>query len=363
MSVPMLTKEELLRWSPKAKPEYVKALLDNEQLLRDYGVLDNKLTLTHFMAQVGGETNGLTILREDMAYKSVSRVRAVWPARTRRLTNEWIQQNLLSNPKRIAGWAYGGRMGNEPWPSQDGYDYRGGGWIQTTGRYAVEKYCRKIGVKPHPGILDDVETTLRFACFEWKEAGCGAYACANDIESVSKIINTGSAKSGIKPNGMPDRRLWFRKAWAVWGDNRRSIPDATGVTASGLKKAGSETIKMADGLKAASMLGAVASGLTGAAKNAPPEALPIAPPAVTPIDPALLDGMRTATETSDLVTGFVTSLKGAATVLTTNLWIFGLVCGVAGFVFAKNIIQRRVSDARLGLNTARVAEGGDGVPA
>jgi predicted chitinase len=363
MPVKMITKEELRRWSPKARPEYVDALLAGEALLREYGVLDSKLTLTHFMAQVGGETNGLTILREDMNYKSVSRVRAVWPARTRRLSDTWIAQNLINNPPRIASWAYGGRMGNEPWPSQDGYDYRGGGWIQTTGRYAVEKYCRKLGIKPHPGILDDFEVTLRFACFEWKEAGCIPYACANDILSISKIINTGSAKSGVKPNGMPERRLWFRKAWAIWGDDRRTIPDATGVTAADLKKAGSETVKMADGLKIASALGAAASGVTGFAKNAPQEVLPVVSPLASPIDPTLLEGMKVATETSDLAVGLVTSLKGAFAVLTGNLWIFGILCGVAGFFFAKNIIERRVADARLGLNTARVTEDSDGVPA
>lgn len=357
-NVKMPTREEILRWAPKAKTQYVDALVVGEPYLAEAGILESPLTLCHFMAQVGGETNGLTVLREDMNYLSVERIRKIWPARARKYSDTWIQSNLVRNPKRLAGWAYGGRMGNEPWPSLDGYDYRGGGWIQTTGRYAVEKYCKRLGVAPHPGILDDFVTTLRFACMEWKESGCQTYACANDIFSVSKIINTGSAKSGVVPNGMEHRRHWFKQAWAVWGDERRTIPAATGITAKTLKEAGSETISTADALKAVSLVGGTVSAVTGAARNA--QETGVADPGVSfatpPADPSLIDQMRQATESADAVAAFATAMKAALTVATSNLWVFGLLCGVAGYMAARKIIERRVADARLGLNAGRVPE-------
>ena len=362
MPVKMITAAELAKFAPHAKAEHVKAILDNEGAMSGAGILDSALTLCHFMGQLGAESNYFQIVREDMNYTSVRRIRQVWPARMRKYSDQWISSNLVRNPRALANLVYNGRMGNRS-GTDDGFLHIGGGALQCTGRYMTEKFCRDLDIPYSPEVLNDCAITFKFACMEWDRAGCNPYAKANDLLAVSKIINVGSAKSGVMPNGMENRRAAFKKAWQIWGDNRRTIPDATGVTASDLKKAGSETIRIADGLKAASVFGAVASGLTGAAKNTPPEALPIAPPAVTPLDPSLLDNMRTATETTDLVAGLVTSLKAAATVLTANLWIFGLVCGVAGFVFAKNIIQRRVSDARLGLNTARVAEGGDGVPA
>lgn len=358
MPVKMPTREEILRWAPKAKSQYVDALVVGEVHLLEAGILDSPLTLCHFMAQVGGETNGLTILREDMTYLSVDRIRKVWPARSRKYSDAWMKDNLIKKPQRLAGWAYGGRMGNEPWPSLDGYDYRGGGWIQTTGRYAVEKYCKRLGIAPHPGILDDYATTLRFACMEWKESGCHTYACANDIYSVSKIINTGSAKSGVMPNGMEHRRHWFKRAWDVWGDARKTIPTATGITAKTLKAAGSETVSMGDAIKSMSLFGGTASALAGAARNAQEtgvvdQGVSFATP---PSDPTLIDQMQRATESADAVTAFITAMKAAFAVATSNLWVFGLVCGVAGYFAAKKIIERRVADARLGLNAGRIPE-------
>lgn len=355
----MITKEQILAWSPKAKPKYIEALLAGEADLRAAGILDDKLTLTHFMAQVGGETDGLTILREDLNYKTVGAIRRAWKARAAKHSDEWIKENLLNNPKRLGGWAYGGRMGNEPWPSQDGYDYRGGGWIQTTGRYAVETYCRKLGIKPRPDILDDFSITLKFACFEWKETGCNTYACQNDILRVSKIINTGSAKSGVMPNGMENRRYWLREAWRVWGDAANmTVPAASGITAEDLKKQGSQTIAHADTLRNLSGVAAAASALAGGAKNAAEISDPTAAPLPLIDNDALTEQMRKATESADIFTAFATSAKAAVNVATSNLWVFGLVCGVVGVVLALNIRQRRVADARLGLHSGRIPDPG-----
>ena len=108
--------------------------------------------------------------------------------------------------------------------TRDGYDYRGGGWIQTTGRDAVERYCEKLGVAIHAGALDDPNLTLRFACLEWTEKKCNAYADAGDIMSISKAINVGNAKSSVTPNGMAHRRSWTAKAMKIWGSAANLAP-------------------------------------------------------------------------------------------------------------------------------------------
>lgn len=214
MTALTVTREDMKKFAPKAKAVYVDTLLDNLHVLRDAGILESSLRVAHFFGQCGSETGGFVVLRESLAYRP-TRLRQVWPSRFRDKSDAYLA-DLCADQVKLADVVYGGRMGNRPGTS-DGFDYRGGLWLQTTGREAVEKYCRKLGVTPSPDSLDDPALTLRFACAEWVESGCNQWADENDLTKVSKAINTGSATSNVKPVGMADRQAWFAKAWSVWG--------------------------------------------------------------------------------------------------------------------------------------------------
>ncbi len=222
------TEAEIRRFAPAIRDFYLKALISEEgrRVLAESGILANGRRFAHFLGQVGAETGGLTILRESLAYTTVARIRAVWPARSANDTDAELAK-LLRNPVALGGWAYGGRMGNAKGtpghPHPDGYDFRGGGWIQTTGREAVERYCAKLGVQVTAGALDDPLLTLRFACLEWTEKGCNALADAGDVLKISKAINLGSPNSTVKPNGMEERRAWTEKAKSLWWE-REAVP-------------------------------------------------------------------------------------------------------------------------------------------
>jgi putative chitinase len=215
------TEAELRRFAPKMAEFYRRALLDGKAHLADAGVLNNGKRLAHFLAQVGAETGGGTILRESLNYTSAKRIAEVWPARAKKSSSEELR-SLVRNPVGLGDWAYGGRLGNRKGkigkPHSDGYDFRGGGWLQTTGRANVQKYCDLCKIEIRPDILDDPIATLQFACAEWKDAGCNELADANDLMGISKAINTGSAASGIMPNGMEHRTAWFKRARAIWWD-------------------------------------------------------------------------------------------------------------------------------------------------
>lgn len=221
MSTIDFSEVELRRFAPKMADFYRKALLDGKEHLAEAGILDNGKRFSHFMGQVGAETGGGTIVRESLNYTSTRRIGEVWPSRASKEKAANLKK-LVRNPLVLGDWAYGGRMGNRKGtidnPHPDGYDYRGGGFIQTTGRYAVQKYCDLLKIEIRPDILDDPEATLRFACAEWKESGCNKLADANDLMGISKAINTGSANSGIMPNGMKHREDWFKKARSIWWD-------------------------------------------------------------------------------------------------------------------------------------------------
>lgn len=215
----MITEADLKRFAPKARREYVDALIGGQEHLRDAGILESPLRLCHFLAQCGHETNGFTIVRESLNYTSTKRLREVWPARFRNKSDAELKP-LIKNGVALGDAVYMGRMGNNQ--PGDGYAYRGGGFLQTTGRSAVEKYAKACGVPMASNLLDDIGMTLRFACVEWQESNCCEYADENDLTKVSKAINVGSATSNVKPVGFADRQRWFAKAWGIWGEEGKA---------------------------------------------------------------------------------------------------------------------------------------------
>ena len=239
------TEAQLRQFSPKMQAGYRDALLAGKDILRRHGILDNGRHFSHFMGQFGGETDGGAIGRESLTYTSVGAIRGAWRARASKHTDAWIKANLLRNPVALGDWAYGGRMGNAKGTS-DGYDYRGGGFLQTTGRAAVEEYCRKCDISIRPDILDDHAATLQFACIEWAESGCNALADANDILGISKAINTGSATSSVIPNGMANRERWFARARDIWWDAEPGTAVAVAPPPPAAEPAGSRKIVVAN---------------------------------------------------------------------------------------------------------------------
>jgi predicted chitinase len=211
-----ITPVEWKKFAPGCPALYSNALFGNLQLLADAGILNNERRWCHFAATVYHETGNFREIRENLSYKTPSVLRRTWPSRFGKKSDSELAP-LLGNPKVLAESVYGGRMGNRRGTS-DAYDYRGGGWFNTTGREAVTEYCAKIGVPLSPDALDDPVLTLRFAVFEWTETKCNKWADENDTRKVAKAINTGSATSNIVPIGMADREAAFDRAWKVWGD-------------------------------------------------------------------------------------------------------------------------------------------------
>lgn len=239
-----ITEADLRALAPKARREYITAILGSLSQLRAAGILENELRWCHFIAQCAHETNGFTILRESLTYTSVKRIREVWPARFRTKSDAELA-GLVRNPEALGDAVYGGRMGNAL--KGDGYAFRGGGLLQTTGRTHVTDYAKSLGLDPTPSLLDDVALTTQFACLEWQASGCSAHADENDIVKVSKAINVGSATSSVVPVGLDGRRAWFAKAWAIWGGKGQAdVPAEGGITAKGAAIAGGTTLTVVE---------------------------------------------------------------------------------------------------------------------
>lgn len=199
----MVTRAQLYQLAPHARRDIVEAIVQNW----DYAVAAGLTTpqrVRPFFANICTETGGLTILDEDMRY-TAERMMAVWPERfpTYRSAAPYVGQ-----PQKLANHVYGGRMGNAREPSNDGWNYRGGGLLQATGR---EEY-RKIGFEENPDILRrDPAVAFKSAVDLWRSKNFNALADGNQITNIRKKLNGGSI-------GMDVMRHFYALAKTVWPD-------------------------------------------------------------------------------------------------------------------------------------------------
>ncbi|SDC31328.1 putative chitinase [Sphingomonas sp. YR710] len=97
--------------------------------------------IAEFIAQCCNETGGFRRFVENMSYSAQALV-ALWPSHFTKAQ----ALAAVGNPVEIASRAYGGRMGNDPWPSHDGYTYRGRYDLQLTGKVNYKHYGDLIGI-------------------------------------------------------------------------------------------------------------------------------------------------------------------------------------------------------------------------
>lgn len=123
----------------KARAEEMADLLN--ELGAKYGVTE-KGVFHEFAANVIQESGEFAHKRENMSY-SAKRMMQVWPSRFKTLASA---QPYAHNPEALASLVYGGRMGNVA-GTNDGWLFRGGGFIGLTGREVYQKYKTYCGGK------------------------------------------------------------------------------------------------------------------------------------------------------------------------------------------------------------------------
>lgn len=163
--------------------------------------ITSSLVLAHVMAQISHECGAGRDVVENMNY-SAQRMTQVWPSRFRTLESA---QPYAGNPKALANKVYNGRMGNRP-GSDDGYNFRGRGASQTTGREGYERVAKATGIDvvSHPEYLIDPRYFLECGVSDFINCGCMPYALKDDILGVTKRLNGGTV-------GLADRKMWLDK--------------------------------------------------------------------------------------------------------------------------------------------------------
>jgi putative chitinase len=163
----------------------------------------NELRLAHFLAQTATETGGYKYLEENLSYTAVG-LMATWPTY---FPTEQSTKGFVKNPEALALKVYSNRMGNGPPSSGDGWDFRGRGLIQLTGRnnYAAREGESGVPLLSMPDLAADPGLSVRLACLYWTSRGINAAADADDLKKVRRLINGGS-------NGLEDAKIHLIRA-------------------------------------------------------------------------------------------------------------------------------------------------------
>jgi len=207
----LITEEQLKHITPRMPADLVKEVVAHINLIcPDFGM--NRDILHEFLANVLHESIEFTAMAENMNY-SAKRIHEVWPGRFPTVESA---MPFANNPRALANKVYGGRMGNEQ--PNDGYDFRGGGPIQLTGRSMYSAFARFM--------LSQFE--MRRTAQEWAElirkelkwgmySACWFFSVAKDLnqlaiddqmKTIIKRINGGY-------NGESDRNRYYElcKKW------------------------------------------------------------------------------------------------------------------------------------------------------
>ena len=171
------------------------------KILPDYDI-NTPERVAAFLAQTMHESGGYKFLTENLNYKAESLCR-VWP----KYFNAGNANDYAHNPEKIANRAYGGRMGNGPEESGDGFKYCGRGLIQLTGKQNYTKFAESINtpVDEIPEFLATFEGAVQSACWFWESNNLNQYADSGDILTMTKRINGGTL-------GLEDRQQHFHHA-------------------------------------------------------------------------------------------------------------------------------------------------------
>ena len=166
------------------------------------------LRLAHFLAQCAHESGGFKAVTENLNY-SAEGLKKIFPKYFPGNLNE----SYARKPEKIANRVYGGRMGNGPEESGDGWKFRGRGYIQLTSRSNYAEFDKLVpdDIIENPELVA-TKYPLVSAAFFFNKNGlwkiCDKGADDATVTAVTKRVNGAHI-------GLPDRIKHFKKYWTL----------------------------------------------------------------------------------------------------------------------------------------------------
>ena len=171
--------------------------------------ITNNLRLSHFLAQCGHESGGFRAVQENLNYSA----KGLATTFKKYFLTEAAAAPYARNPQKIASKVYGGRMGNGPESTGDGFKFRGRGYIQLTGKDNYTNFAKFIGedTVSNPDLVA-TKYPLASAAFFFDSnklwAICDKGADNATVTAVTKRVNGGTI-------GLADRIKHFNEYYKL----------------------------------------------------------------------------------------------------------------------------------------------------
>jgi putative chitinase len=171
--------------------------------------INTPLRLAHFLAQCGHESGGFRATQENLNY-SAKGLNGIFK---KYFPTEAAAAAYARQPIKIASKVYGGRMGNGPESTQEGYKFRGRGYIQLTGKENYTAFGKAINedILSNP---DKVASNYALLSAAWFFSKNGLHKMADEgasdqvVTKITKRVNGGTI-------GLPDRIKHFKEYYAL----------------------------------------------------------------------------------------------------------------------------------------------------
>lgn len=173
--------------------------------VQDKFAINSALRLAHFLAQTGHESGGFKFKSENLNY-SAEILRKVFP---KYFPDIVVAKQYERKPEAIASRVYGGRMGNGPEATKEGFKYKGRGYIQLTGKDNYKAFDATVedDILANPDLVATKYPLLSAAWF-WNSRKLNSIADqgATDevVTKITKLVNGGTI-------GLADRIKHFKE--------------------------------------------------------------------------------------------------------------------------------------------------------
>lgn len=180
------------------------------------------------LATIGKESNFIPKWEKGYSNTSNARIREIFPTKTKGVTDAFLTE-VKKDDKTWFNFIYNGIIGNRP-NTDDGYNFRGSGLNQLTGRANYEKYAKKTGIDivnnpaENNNLVTATQTMLHFMYEGWDSAKGKAklkakgYNYVNSIDDINWAIryfcsiNSGNGDmNGSKTNKAFSKALPYKE--------------------------------------------------------------------------------------------------------------------------------------------------------
>jgi len=171
--------------------------------------INTPLRLCHFLSQCGHESGNFKAVNENLNYGA----KGLLGIFKKYFPTEAKAKEYERKPEKIANLVYGGRMGNGPEASGDGFKYRGRGYIQLTGKDNYSAFDKVVSedIVNNPDLVANKYPLLSAAWF-WNSRKLNELADKGSTElevaAITKKVNGGTI-------GLADRIKHFKEFYEL----------------------------------------------------------------------------------------------------------------------------------------------------